>query len=42
MANRGLGSAGLFLEQGKGYEFEAWVLQDTAATLFAELRDFER
>ena len=42
VANRGLGSAGLFLERGRSYEFEAWVLQDTNATMFAELRDFER
>jgi len=42
VANRGLGSAGLFLEAGRGYEFEAWVLQDTNVTLFAELRDFQR
>ena len=42
VANRGLGSAGLHLEQGKGYEFTAWVLQDTPALIFAELRDYER
>ena len=45
VANRGLGGAGLYLEHGQGkgaYEFEAWILQDTNATLFAELRDFER
>ena len=42
VANRGLGSAGLYLQQGRGYEFEAWVLQDTTATMYAELRDFRR
>jgi alpha-L-arabinofuranosidase len=42
VANRGLGSAGLFLEGRRSYEFETWVLEDTNVTMFAELRDFER
>jgi parallel beta-helix repeat protein len=42
VANRGLGSAGLSLEAGRGYELTAWVLQDTNVTMFVELRDFER
>jgi hypothetical protein len=42
VANRGLGSAGLFLEQLRSYEVELWVLMDTNATILVELRDFER
>ena len=35
IANRGLGNAGLFLEAGKPYEFEARVWQDASTTGFA-------
>jgi len=39
VANRGVGNAGLYLEAGKPYEFEAYVWQDASTTGFAELWD---
>jgi hypothetical protein len=37
IANRGVGNAGIYLEAGKPYEFQAYVWQDTTTTAFAEL-----
>ena len=39
VANRGVGNAGLYLEAGKPYVFEAYVWQDATTTGFAELWD---
>ena len=39
VANRGMGNAGLYLEGGKPYEFEAYVWQDATTVAFAELWD---
>ena len=39
VANRGLGNAGLYLEAGKPYEFQAYIWQSATTMAFAELWD---